>query len=221
LQSGIYHSASYALTESPGGNYQPNLDISSTLRAIDLSYAESAEISFWVRHQLESDYDFLYLEVSTDGINWDQLATYTGNQNSWIQENYSLADYIGIGNVILRFHFTSDVYIESQGAFIDDIEIDVVTGLGEKPAAGSAVIRVQPNPAANEAAVSVMVPQSGPVHLYLADATGRNLGSLMNAWLDAGTHSLRTDLSGYQEGIYFLVMETGGVKTSRKLIISR
>lgn len=221
LQNGIYHSASYAMTESPGGNYQPNLDISSTLRSIDLSFAESAEISFWLRHQLESDYDFLYLEVSTDGMNWDQLATYTGNQNSWIQENYSLADYIGNGNVILRFHFTSDVYIESQGVFIDDVEIDVVTGLGEKPAAGSTVIRIAPNPAGDEATINVTVPQSGMVQLYLADATGRNLGNLSNSWLNAGTTNLQVNLTGYEEGIYFLVMEANGTKTSKKLIISR
>lgn len=223
IQDGVYHSATNSMTESPGGNYQPNLDISSTLRAIDLTGATSAEISFWMRHQLESGYDFMYLEVSSDGISWDLLASYTGNQNTWTPVTYSLNNYLNKENVTLRFHFTSDGYIEAQGMFIDDIEIDVVgVGIGENPPGKSAgTILLHPNPARDHASIDLIVVNSGKVKVSLTDATGRAIRILQDQWMDARTHRLDVDLSALRNGTYFIVMENSGERISRKLVISR
>lgn len=222
LVSGTYHSASYSLTESPIGNYTDNLDISVTLRALNLTGATSAEISFWTKYSTESGYDYLYLEASPDGVSWDLIAQFTGTQNQWVQKTYSLDDYLNLPNVIIRFRFTSDEYINASGVNIDDIEIDVAgVGIGENPVSVAPVVRIQPNPATDHATVIVTLQQGEDVRLELADATGRNLGTICNTHMDAGTRSQALDLSGLQEGIYFIIVEAGGNKSFRKFIVTR
>lgn len=223
LQDGIYHSATNSMTESPGGNYLANLDISSTLRALNLTGATSAQLSFWTRYQLESGYDFTYLEVSTDGSDWDQLASYTGNQNTWTQLTYSLNNYLNKENVIIRFRFTSDSYIEAQGMFIDDIEIDVVgVGINESAIAeASGNIMIRPNPAGGHASLDMNLTSGGKVKITLNDATGKTIRILHDQWLEAGTHQINLDLSTYPDGTYFIVTELSAQRTTNKLVISR
>jgi len=222
LQSGIYHSSSFSMTESPAGNYGPNMDVSATLRSLDLNGATSAQISFWARYQLESDYDFMYLEVSTNGLDWDQLASYTGNQNTWTQFTYPLNNYLNKENVVIRFHFTSDVYVEAQGMFIDDIEIDVVgVGIGDNPEATPPVIRILPNPAEDFTVINLTLSDESTVLVTLTDATGREIIKIADERMNKGSHSRNIDLSGMNSGIYFIVVETSGRKYSRKLIVSR
>ena len=222
LQTGIYHSTSYSMTESPSGNYASDMDVSTTLRSLDLTGATSAQISFWTRYQMESGYDYMYLEVSADGSGWEQIATYTGNQNTWTNLTYSLNDYLNKENVTIRFHFTSDVYIEAQGMFIDDIEIDVVgVGIGENPAASQDVIRILPNPATDHTTISLFLANSGNAKLTLSDATGKKIREIAGGSMDAGMHNFQVELSALQNGIYFILLESNGKTTARKLVISR
>ena len=77
LQSGTFHSSEYSLTESPSGNYTANMDASTTLRALNFTGAISAQISFWTRYNTESGYDYMYLEISTDGPTGKKLTVIT------------------------------------------------------------------------------------------------------------------------------------------------
>jgi bacillopeptidase F len=223
LRSGVYHSADYAMTESPSGNYQANLNISSTLRALNLVGATTAEMSFWTRYRIESGYDYMYVEVSTDGTNWDQLGSFTGNQNTWILKTYPLNNYLDEPNVIIRFRFFSDVYVEDDGMYIDDIEIDVSgVGIGEGPAAtGRNLLHVHPNPAGNYTTVDYLVPQNGPVRMELTDASGKILKVLVEQNVNAGTYTLQADLSDLANGLYYLSLENVGKKSVRKVMVSR
>jgi hypothetical protein len=222
LVTGTYHSASYSLTESPSGNYGNDLDISATLRSLNLTGATSAQISFWTKYSTESGYDYLYLEASLDGIGWDYIAEFTGTQNQWVQKTYSLENYLNLPNVFIRFRFTSDEYLNATGVNIDDIEIDVSgVGIGENPVSIAPVVRIQPNPATDHATVSITLQQGGDVRLELADATGRSLGTICNTHMDAGTRSQSLDLSGLQEGTYFIIVEADGNRSFRKFIITR
>ncbi len=121
------HSPSHSLTESPTGNYGNNIEISATLYGFSLEYAEEASLSFWTKYSLETNYDYTYLQISTNGINWTTLETFNGNQNSWIQKTYSLDAYLGESYVLLRFKFESDGYLTEDGMYIDDFELNVAS----------------------------------------------------------------------------------------------
>lgn len=125
LATDSYHSATHSLTESPSGNYTNNLNISARLYPFSLATATSASFSFWTKYVTEANYDYLYVEISTNGTNWTQLASYNGTQNTWVQKILSLSSYLGQSYVCLRFRFYSDVSLVYAGVNIDDINLSV------------------------------------------------------------------------------------------------
>jgi hypothetical protein len=223
LQSGTYHSSSYALTESPGGDYTASMEISTTLRALNFTGATSAQISFWTLYSIENNYDYMHLEISTNGSDWDQIASFTGNQPAWVLKTYQLDNYINETNVIIRFRFTSDSYIEEDGMLIDDLEV-MVNGVGIDDVMISPLktnLQFLPNPARTDATINFWLENSGMTKIMLNDSKGMTVKTLVNSWEDAGTYSLELDLSELPAGVYFGTLENNGLKISRKLVISR
>jgi len=123
------HSASNALCDSPDGYYENNADISTTLAsAIDLSASENPVLKFWHKYQLENDYDFGYVEVSTDnGTTWSTVASFTGTsggqlQPQWVMDTVNLSAYKS-ENFLVRFRLNTDKTEVRDGWCIDDIAI--------------------------------------------------------------------------------------------------
>jgi hypothetical protein len=223
LVEGTYYSSSHSMTESPEGNYLPNMNSSATLRAVNFVGAYSAQVSFFLRYRIEEGYDYLYLEVSTDGNNWDQLDSFTGNQLNWGQKTYALTNYLNEPNVTIRFRFTSDEYVEDQGVYIDDIEIDVVgVGIGDPGINASDFdLKFQPNPAGNRTALSFNLASESLVKISLADSRGRFVREIASQVMQKGPHSMEIDAASLQPGTYYCVLETEGQKITRKLVIIR
>lgn len=223
LQSVIFYSSTNALTESPAGDYQANMDSPCTLRALNFTGATSAEVSFWTRYQIESGYDYMFVEVSTNGTDWDQLANFTGSLNTWELKTYPLNNYINETNVIIRFRFTSDSYIEEEGMFIDDLEV-MVNGIGLDEGMilpGKTGLLFHPNPVKSITTVEFSLINAGVTKLQLVDGNGRLVKSITEKWMDAGIHHIEMDVSDLHSGIYYGILENNGRKISRKLIISR
>jgi len=113
-------------------------------RSFDLSGIEEATLEFWTWYDIEEDWDYAYVEVSTDGGNsWDILPTpsgtlsnpngnsfgwgYTGmsgggDEPEWIQERVDLSDYVG-QEVLVRFEYVTDDGVNRPGFVLDDISI--------------------------------------------------------------------------------------------------
>lgn len=223
LVEGTYYSSSHSMTESPAGNYLPDMNASATLRAVNFTGAISAQLSFYIRYRIESGYDYLYVEASTDGSSWDQIENFTGNQLNWTLKTYDLSGYIGESNVIIRFRFTSDVYVEDQGAFIDDIEIDVVgVGIKDDPS-GSKVtaMSLQPNPTGGATRLTFHLAAESQVRVTLADAGGHLLKTISDKVMPKGDCSMDIDTAGLASGTYYCLVEADGKPVSRRLVIVR
>ncbi len=223
LQDEISYSPSYSLTESPEGDYAANLDISTTLSALNFTGAVSATLSFWTRYNLELNYDYTYLEVSTNGTDWEEIDNFNGSMNTWVQRAYNLDDYLDETNVLIRFRFVSDEYVEEDGMYIDDLEV-MVTGIGiddENGSIGKTAFEFRPNPAREMTNVDIYLESKGPVTLQLFDTKGILVRTITEKWMDAGKHHLEFDASTLQSGIYYGILESNGHKLSRKLVISR
>ena len=114
--------------------------ISSTLtRPLDLSTVDKATLRFRVWYDLEEEWDYGYVQVSSDGgSTWDILQTphtsprnplgnsfgpgYTGSSDGWLREEVDLTPYAG-RRVLLRFHHVTDGAINDIGLCIDDISV--------------------------------------------------------------------------------------------------
>jgi hypothetical protein len=123
------HSPTHSITESPAGDYQNDLDISATLTPFSLAGYSDAGVSFWAKWDLETNYDYMWLEITTNGSNWTELDEFNGLQNSWVNKSYPLTDYLGQNYVQLRFRFYSDFMVTGDGMFIDDFDVTVEGGM--------------------------------------------------------------------------------------------
>lgn len=109
--------------------------------AFDLSELNRATLKFSTWYDLEEDYDFAYVSISTDnGQTWDVLAPNGGrvgefgrafngrsvdrndSQDGWIKEAIPLNSYTG-QTVMIRFEVLTDSAITGKGFALDDISI--------------------------------------------------------------------------------------------------
>ncbi|MBU1881091.1 immune inhibitor A, partial [bacterium] len=146
------HGGNFSFNESPYGNYSNNLTARMTLASpLNLSGLNSCWLDFWARWDIESNYDFCQVEVSTNGSTWIPLAGmytvagsgigvqttgepgYEGSQGTWVHENIDLTAYAGQSSVWFRFEFKSDGGVVGNGFFVDDIQ---VLGFGGEPPVG-------------------------------------------------------------------------------------
>lgn len=125
-------------------NRYDNMD-STLTRSFDLSSQQGkhATLEFATWFDLERDYDYAFVEVSTDGMNWTTLkGKYTSSTNpnganwgngytgvsgggsapAWVQESVDLTPYAG-KKVQVRFEEVTDDAVNLQGFAIDQIRI--------------------------------------------------------------------------------------------------
>ncbi|MBL8101647.1 MAG: immune inhibitor A [Anaerolineales bacterium] len=97
------------------------------------------ELSFQTWYDIETDWDYLYLEVSENGENWQIITTpsgtgtdpsgnsygwgYTGVTNGWIEEKVDLSDFAG-KKVFIRFEYLTDAAVNGEGFLLDDVRVD-------------------------------------------------------------------------------------------------
>ncbi|NUM48219.1 MAG: hypothetical protein HUU38_26230, partial [Anaerolineales bacterium] len=68
------HTPTHSWTDSPGGNYTNNRNITLTSPIIDLSGTQGVTLNFWQICDTEAGYDFCTVEVSTNGTTWTPIA---------------------------------------------------------------------------------------------------------------------------------------------------
>jgi hypothetical protein len=120
---------------------------SALTREVDLSGVSAATLSFWTWYDIEDDFDYAYVAVSTDGgRRWETLrtpATTTDDPNGnnvghgftrtsgggdsavWVQQSADLGAYAG-KRILLRFEHVTDGALNDDGFAVDDIEIPEV-----------------------------------------------------------------------------------------------
>ena len=114
--------------------------IGSTLsRRLDLSGVDRATLNYRTWFDVEEDWDYAYVLVSTDGgSTWDVIQApgtspgnpvgnsfgpgYTGRSNGWLEESVDLTGYAG-QDAFLRFQYVTDDAINGMGICIDDISV--------------------------------------------------------------------------------------------------
>ncbi len=128
------HSGRYAMW----GNRGDKSDTYFT-REFDLSGVSSATLTYYTWYDIEEDYDYGYVEVSTDGgQTFTILDTpsctssnpsgnnfgcgYSGQSSDWIEESVDLSAYAG-QTVLVRFEYITDDAVNNNGWLVDDISV--------------------------------------------------------------------------------------------------
>ncbi|MGE0488691.1 MAG: S8 family serine peptidase [Vulcanimicrobiota bacterium] len=108
-------------TDSPDGQYGNNANTSLTSQPISLAHYTGATLMFEAKHDLETRYDNLYVEASSDGQNWSRLQGFTG-RSDWASHQLDLSAFDG-QNLQLRFRLTSDGSVNGDGFHLDNVVI--------------------------------------------------------------------------------------------------
>lgn len=116
-----FSSSTRSWTDSPTGNYLANAN--TILNLTDpIAVGPNQAFRFRANMSLESDYDFVIGEISTNGTTWNRIFRFTGSSGGWRSYGVSLAQYAG-QNVRLRFRLTSDGSVNQDGAYLDDFMV--------------------------------------------------------------------------------------------------
>jgi hypothetical protein len=111
---------------------------------VDLSNTSSATLNYWAWYNIEEDWDYAYLMVSTDnGAHWDLVPATSsrktdpnkqnlghgfsglsggGTEAVWIEETADLTPYAG-KQILIRFAMQNDLVVNNYGFAIDDLSI--------------------------------------------------------------------------------------------------
>lgn len=111
-------------SDSPGGKYLDSINLSLTSAPVAVS-SPDVTLSIDLKYDMESSYDFLFIEMSKDaGATWQLVDKITGiGAADFSNKMYSLQTF-GITNSLqFRFRVTSDSSIGREGVFIKNISI--------------------------------------------------------------------------------------------------
>jgi len=132
------HSGQYAFWSNKGDESDMTLT-----REFDLTGVSGpVGISYWTWYDIEEDWDYLYLEASTDGKTWEIIKTpsgtdynpsgnsygwgYSGATRKWIEESVDLSQYAG-QKVQIRFEYVTDAAVNGEGFLLDDVRVDAIS----------------------------------------------------------------------------------------------
>ncbi len=107
------------------GNHPDKSSSSLVSPCYDLSQLESGTIGFYLAYELETGYDFINFQYSTDnGQNWLTIEKFNGFDSELKEYTYDLNQSMFSENITFRFYMISDTYQNEEGAVIDDFFIN-------------------------------------------------------------------------------------------------
>ncbi|ETI66345.1 S8 family serine peptidase [Neobacillus vireti] len=103
------------------GAYANSTDASLRMPPIDLP-AGSSYLQFKQWYELERNYDFGHVYVSTDAVNWVQKLRVNDLSNGWIDGQVDLSEYAG-QRVYIAFNLKTDGSVAKLGWYLDDVRL--------------------------------------------------------------------------------------------------
>ena len=225
LSTAQSHSGSYALADSPTGNYQNNVsNTCSMISPVSLLGAESVDLQFYTRYNIALDGDYAALEYTTDGLVWNALDYYNGVQD-WTRKSYDLTGLSGT-DIRFRFRFTSNTSGRADGIYIDDI----VLYISYYPMVGNADpeslpakldLSAMPNPFRGELRIRIKTDRSlqQPVDMMIYNLKGQKLMQRSLPMLKAGETLLNWEPGELPSGVYFIHLRQQGVSLGTEKIL--
>jgi len=129
--SNRHYTGSYSLYSGSDNNYS-----GTALATTPIQITSNDTLSFWTWYDIELDYDYAYVLISTDGgLSFDNLAGnittdydpngtnlgngITGSSGTWIQAKFPLSFYAG-QSAILGFRYRTDGGVLEEGFYVDN-----------------------------------------------------------------------------------------------------
>ena len=233
----VNHIIKWAINDSPNGLYSPNAyNACYLIEPINLTHFTKAYIKFKSGELLRPG-DYGYVQVKRgDSPNWTNIMTVSSWNNQEMFERYiNLNSYLNEEELYFRLLMTSDLSDESQGWYVDDINLVLNQDMPPNVNTDSNINNIPnkltlnpsyPNPFNPNTKISFDLPKSSKVKLQIVDINGRGIANLLSNSLDSGTYNVNwngTSDSGVNmsSGIYFIILNVDGSILTQKLSLIR
>jgi hypothetical protein len=112
------------MTDSPSGNYQNNTNSwSRTAAAINLTGMNECRLQYYLWLSTEQGFDGIFVEASTNGTTWSEIAAWTGSSGGWVWQDEDLSAFDGLPSVYVRYRLFSDGSVTRDGAYVDEVAV--------------------------------------------------------------------------------------------------
>jgi murein tripeptide amidase MpaA len=241
-----FYSTPNSYTDSKNGNYVNNATVTMTLiDPVDLSGYTNPRLSFWTKFDIESNYDYGQVEISSDnGSSWTPLEgmytepatgnfqpngepVYDGIQMNWVKENISLSGLTS-DEVKIRFELKTDQDLTKDGWYVDDVGIIIYTTVPVEDASINSLNDYEldqnfPNPFNPSTRIKYAIPNPGNVTVKIYNILGTELATLVDEFKPAGRYEVLFNLKDYGNsmgsGVYFYKITSGSFTMTKKMVI--
>lgn len=118
---GAAHSGEKVYATNLAGNYANSANMTLVMPPVDLPEGNSY-LQFKQWHDLERNYDYGHVFVSTDMENWTQKLRVNSTSGGWIDGEVDLSEYAG-ERVYVAFNVTTDSSVVKAGWYLDDVKL--------------------------------------------------------------------------------------------------
>ncbi|HVN49416.1 MAG TPA: T9SS type A sorting domain-containing protein [Bacteroidota bacterium] len=101
---------------------------------------------------------------------------------------------------------------------------DIITGIARTPAQEPRTFSLAqnfPNPFNPSTTIAFSIPSKSHVTLKIYDILGREVATLINSDVSAGSHTQQWNASNFSSGIYFYRLQAGSLNQTKKLLLLR
>lgn len=134
---------------------------------------------------------------TTGGINYG--GTFTPSASQWRQEFINLGSYTDSGQIMIKFHLTSN---DGNWLYIDDINIAPATGIEKIP--GINDISIYPNPFDEFVYVKFYSQKTSDMYVTVSDIMGNIIFNEKIKSHSGSNQIILDNFSGLSKGIYFV-----------------
>jgi len=242
------NSSGYPDIDPENGPYANNMNTVLFLNnPVDLRFCSNARLSFNTAFWTEYGQDWLEIYAVSDNKQAIFVDWLTGRSpykdgtewQQWQEKVYyfasssSLIKLLGQSSVSLLFFFNSDGDNNTsthrlRGVFIDDVKVETYSMLSPvddvdvRPHSFS-LGQNFPNPFNPETMIRYSVPQPADVTIRVFNSLGKQVRTLVDGYVQAGTHQVvwdGRDRNGNKvvTGIYYYAMESDGFRSLKKAV---
>ncbi len=191
---------------APNGNQDLPVELSSfsavnLTNGVKLSWTTASEIN-------NSGFD---IERSMNNKTFHKIAFIPGHGTSTETSNYSYVDNSVNGKMYYRLK-----QIDFNGSV--DYSKTIEVNFTNVPANFS-LSQNYPNPFNPSTSIKFNMPESGSVSLKIYNLLGQQVRTLINGFIEAGTHTINFNAEGLHSGLYFYKLETAGFSQVKKMTL--
>ncbi len=198
----------YVYATNSTGDPLPVTLVSFTAEAVNNQYIELD----WVTASEINNSGF-QIERSTDGTNYQSIGWVDGHGTSTVTNDYIYSDLTAIPGIVYYYRL-KQVDVDGNFAYSNIASASLT---GDK---GFTLTGLYPNPATSQVSIGVISNVNTSATVRLTDILGRDV-MVQNWTLSVGYNTNMYDVSSLAAGTYVVTIQSGNVKTSKHLVITK